>query len=215
MTARGARGTIVAILAAAAVAVAAPPAWAQNDSSVVLGVAVSTYYPSNPNVHDPVGIGLIGRLRRPSGIGATVGLDWFDAEVRSDVGGQQVQLGDVRLRPLMVGVSYTRQYAKFALSASVVGGWSFNSMRGSDAAAAAYRDRFGAPDASFHASNCLAWRPDASLWFELGNHFGAMVSLSYMGVRPTIVTSSRLGRREERVDVGAPMLTFAIAYGVF
>jgi hypothetical protein len=194
---------------------AAPALHAQNDSAIAVGVVVSTYLSPSSRATDLTGVGLVGRLRRGSGLGATVGLDWFDSEVKTEIGGQLTPLGKVRVRPLMVGVSYTRQYARYSLATSLVAGYSFNAIHSTDRGRAAYLERLGVADAGFHASNCFAWRQDFSFWYELGNHFGLLASLSYIGARPTVTTTSRLGRQSETINVGAPMLTFGVAYGVF
>ena len=192
-----------------------PAAFAQSDSAVAVGVAVSLYDATNPNAENPVGVGLIGRLRRGSGLGATVGLDWFKSNVRTEIGGELTPLGSLSIRPIMAGPSYSRQFAHFSVTASVVAGYAFNSIRNTDRAAAAYADRLGLAGAGFHVSNCFAWRPDFSFWYELGNHFGLMASVSYMGARPTVTTTTRLGSSSETINVSAPMLTLGFSYGVF
>ncbi|HEY3382866.1 MAG TPA: hypothetical protein VGK32_13910 [Vicinamibacterales bacterium] len=203
-------------LAVIAVCLAAvPAAHAQSDSALAVGVAVSIYDTTSANAKNPVGFGLVARLRRGSGFGATMGLDWFKSEIQTTIGGEQTPVGTVRIRPLMFGVSYARQYAKLSIGGSLVAGYAFNTLRETDRARAAYRDRLDVPDAGFHAANCFAWRPDVSLWYEMGNHIGVLASLSYIGARPTITTTSRLGRHDESVNVGAAMLTFGVVYGIF
>jgi hypothetical protein len=190
------------------------PVHAQSDSSVAVGVAVSMYDAANPNADNPVGVGLIGRLRRGSGLGATVGLDWFKSDVKVDVEGELTPLGRISLRPLMAGPAYTKQYAHFSVTASVVAGYTFNTIRSGSQAAARFT-ALGISNPTVSVGHCFVYRPDFSLWYELGNHFGLMASVSYMGARPTVTTSTRTGIRRETIDVGAPMLTLGFAYGIF
>jgi hypothetical protein len=205
-----------ALLAAIAfVLLSGPALHAQTDSSIGVGLALTLYDPANPMADHPTGIGLIGRLRRGSGLGATVGLDWFTSNVQAEIGGQPTPLGTMSIRPVMVGVSYIRQYHRYALSGGLVAGWSFNSLRQTAAEQAEYRDHAAAPDARLSISNCLAVRPDVTLWYELGHHLAVSASLSYMFARPTITATSALGQRADAVNLGATVFTFGFVYGVF
>jgi hypothetical protein len=216
----GARGVGRWLLPAAAaaliwLAVPAAPAWAQKDSVLVVGVATSIYEATDPHVDNPTGVGLVARLRRSSGVGFTVGLDWFKSNVYQDIDGTRTQVASLRMKPIMAGIALTRQYSQFAVSGSLVVGYSFNSIGATAAAQAAYA-RMGQPGTTFGISNCLAYRPDFSIWWELGNHFGLLTSVSYMGARPTLTTTSPTGGVSSRVvNTSAPMVTLGIAYGVF
>jgi hypothetical protein len=192
----------------------AAPAWAQKDSILTVGVAASIYDATDPHVDNPVGVGLVARLRRSSGIGVTVGLDWFKSDVHGDIGGVSTPLASLRIRPVMAGIALTRQYSQFAISGSLVVGYSFNSISSTGAAEAAYA-RIGRPGTTFDISNCLAYRPDFSIWWELGNHFGLLTSVSYMGARPALITTSPSGVSRSVVNVSAPMVTLGVAYGIF
>ena len=192
-----------------------PAAHAQSDASIAVGVALTLYDPANPEADHPAGVGLIARMRRGSGLGATVGLDWFKSEVQTEVGGQPVPLGTMNVRPLMVGMSYSRQYHRYAISGALVAGYAFNTLRQNGGTRAAYLDRLGVQDARLEISNCFAFRPDVTIWYELGHHFAASASIAYLFARPTVTTDSALGRRSSTVNLSATLLTFGFAYGVF
>jgi hypothetical protein len=209
-------GVVKTLLAAIFILLMFSPALhAQTDSSVAVGVALTFYDPTNPRANHPAGVGLVGRLRRGSGLGATVGLDWFTSEVQTEIGGQLAPLGTMSIRPLMVGVSYIRQYHRYAVSGGLVAGWAFNSLRQTGAEQTVYRDRLAMPDARLTIANCLTVRPDVTLWYELGHHFAASASVSYMLARPTVTTTSALGRRADTVNLSATVITFGFVYGVF
>jgi hypothetical protein len=204
--------------AAAAVSIClvvpAAPAWAQKDSILTVGVATSIYRATDEHVEDPVGVGLVARLRRPSGVGVTVGLDWYKSNVYEDIGGTRTQVASLKMRPIMAGIALTRQYSQFAVSGSFVIGYAFNSINGTGGAQSAYAS-LGRPGTTFAIGNSLAMRPDFSIWWEIGNHFGLLTSISYMASRPTLTTSSPSGVTSRVVNTSAPMLTLGIGYGVF
>ena len=192
-----------------------PAVRAQTDSSIGVGVAITFYDPANADQHHPTGVGLVGRLRRGSGLGGTVGMDWFTSDVRVEVGGQTTPAGRASIRPLMAGISYLRQFRRYAISTGVVGGWALNSLSQSDAQRAAYLGQAGLSDGRVSISNCLAVEPNVTFWYELGNHFAASASVAYMLARPTITASGPAGRRADRVNLSATVITFAVVYGVF
>jgi hypothetical protein len=192
-----------------------PSLYAQTDSSIAVGVALTFYDPANPDAHHPTGVGLVGRLRRGSGLGATVGMDWFTSDFQTNVGGQPTLVGRMTIRPLMAGVSYIRQFRRYAVSTGVVGGWAFNSLTESDAERTAYGESVGLPGASVSVSNCLAVEPNVTFWYELGHHFAASASVAYMLARPTLTATAAAGRRADTVNLSATVITFAVVYGVF
>lgn len=215
MTRNRLRGALTAIAALAALLGASPALYAQTDSSIAVGVAVTLYDPANAAANHPTGVGLIGRLRRGSGFGATVGMDWFNSDLRAEAGGQPTRVAHMSIRPLMAGVSYIRQFRRYAISAGVVGGWAFNSLSQSDAERSAYGASVGIPDARVSISNCLAVEPSVTFWYELGNHFATSASVAYMVARPTLTASGASGTRADRVNLSATVITFALVYGVF
>jgi len=178
-----------------------PALHAQTDSSIGVGVALTLYDPANPDAHHSTGVGIVGRLRRGSGLGATIGFDWFTSDVQVAVDGQPAALGTITIRPVMAGVSYIRQYRRYAISGAIVAGWSFNSIRQNGDLAT--------------ISNCPAVRPDVTVWYELGHHFAASASVSYMFSRPTVTTTRASGQRSGIVNLNATVITFGFVYGAF
>jgi hypothetical protein len=187
----------------------------QNDSVVGVGGGMSFFAATDPNVDTRPGLGLVGRLRRGTGLGFSLGFAWFTSDVRTDVEGEVVPLGAIAVRPVMAGASYTRQFHRFALTTGIVGGWSFNSIAQTPAQQKVYREAIGMPDASLTVSNTWVFKPGVTLWCELDNHFGAYASVGYSMVRPTVTTHSAGGQRGETVNLSAGVLAFGFSYGVF
>ncbi len=204
-----------ALAAVAALLLVSPALYAQTDSSIAVGVALTFYDPANADASHPTGFGLVGRLRRGSGLGATIGMDWFTSDLRADVGGQSTPVGHLTIRPFMAGVSYIRQFHRYAVSTGIVGGWAFNSLSQSDAERASYGTRVGIPGASVSISNCLAVEPNVTFWYELGHHFATSASVAYMVARPTLTARGPGGSRTDKVNLDATVITFALVYGVF
>jgi hypothetical protein len=192
----------------------AAPASAQKDSVVTVGGAFSVYRSTDEHVSSPWGVGIVMRLRRSSGFGGTIGFNWIRATVDEPASGQDAKLGTLLVRPLMAGVTYTRQYAHFAVGGSLVAGYAFCGLRETAGAAEALAS-VGQPGAVFTVSNAFVYRPSFSVWWELGNRFGLLTSVSYIATRPEITTTTPTGTSRRTVNFSAPFVTVGIGYGIF
>ena len=206
------KATLAAIVLVLAFGSAAP---AQTDSVVAVGVSVALPDPTSALADHHPGFGLVGRLRRGTGLGFSLGLGWFTSDVRTEVDGQLAPLGTMTIRPLLLGASYAWQFSRFAVSAGVVGGWSFNSLEQTPAQQRIYGNLVGMPDASVSVDNGWALRPGVTFWYELGHHFAAATSVSYMINRPTVTTRGAAGERRGAVNLSATVVSFGFLYGVF
>jgi hypothetical protein len=203
-----------ALLAVVCLLAGAAPASAQKDSVVTVGGAFSVYRSTDEHVSSPWGVGIVMRLRRSSGFGGTIGFNWIRVSVDGQVAGQDSTLGTLLVRPLMAGVTYTRQYARFAVGGSLVAGYAFCGLRETGGAANALAG-IGQPGAIFAVSNAFVYRPSFSVWWELGNRFGLLTSVSYMATRPEITTTTPAGTSRRTVNFSAPFVTVGIGYGIF
>ena len=203
------------LIAAVLLLACAPGARAQTDSVVAVGVSVALPVPESSLADHNRGFGVIGRLRRGTGLGFSLGLGWFTSDVQTELDGQLAPLGKMTIRPLMLGASYAWQFNRFAVSAGVVGGWSFNSLEQTPAQQRSYGELVGMPDASVTVDNGWALRPGVTFWYELGHHFAVSTSVGYMINRPTVTTRGAAGERRTTANLSATVVSFGFLYGVF
>lgn len=88
-----------------------------------------------------------------NGFRPTLGLNWFNTDLRE--GGRDREIGDLRVRPVMAGLNFTRISGRVAVNVSAVAGYSFNRARASAAPA-------GGTTLQFSAKNSFAARPALS-----------------------------------------------------
>jgi hypothetical protein len=143
--------------------------------------------------------------RGVSGVTA-VGLDWVQAELRSQAGGPDI-LTRVQIKPIMLGAGYTIASERTSLSASVVGGYAWNSLTVTDTGSAA-----GLP---VEVDNSLVWRPGVTLWRDVGNRTVLMISVGHVvtGLRLTVLNDGRLEKRSLRGDT--TIVRAGVAYKLF
>lgn len=204
------------LLVAAALPLAAPPALAQSDSSVALGLAFAVTSPTNTAAADHVRPALLLRLRGSSGLGPSVGFHWFATNVRTTIAGRQAYLGKVSIRPVMFGATFSRHFSRMAAGVSLQAGYAFTKVRNTGEARQEYARVFGSEHVGMHASNAFAWSTGFSTWFELGARCGLLASVGYVGVRPTVhVTAGDAGATRQRLNLGSVVTTFGLVFGVF
>jgi len=192
----------VSLAAMVCLVACALPASAQKDSVVTVGGAVSVYHSNDDMVESPWGIGLVARLRRQSGFGGTIGFNWIRASLDSESDGQRMT-GSLLVRPLMLGPVYTRQFAHFAVSGSFMVGYSFNGLREMDG------------PANYSVADAFICRPSVSVWWELGNRWGLLTSLSYLITEPELSTTTAAGTTRRTINLNAPFVTIGVGYGIF
>ncbi len=173
------------LLIVLAVALASTAA-AQTGARFSAGAGVTFYESTGRGIDDAVRLTPVLRGRR-SGFGPALGFNWLATEVvpRSTATGVR---GDLRVRPVMIGPSYTVVRGRVASSAAVVGGYSFNRI------AAIVAD--GSPAVTLRVANSLAWAPTATVAIDLSRRFGLVTQASYLVTRPTVTLRS--GELEDR-----------------
>lgn len=183
----------------------AAPAEAQTGARVSAGVGVTFYESTGRGIDDAVRLTPILRGRR-SGFGPALGFNWLATEIvpRSTAIGVR---GDLRVRPIMVGPSYTVVRGRVALSAAVVGGYSFNRV------AAIVPN--GGSAATLRVDNSLAWAPGATVAIDLSRRFGLVTQASYLVTRPRLTLRSGEFVDRSRWKADTLVVQFGVVVGLF
>jgi hypothetical protein len=150
------------------------------------------------------------------GWGWKFALNWFSADIERTVAGQNVQLGELHVRPVMGGYGYTQIFGKTAVSYNMLGGYAFGKFDGDDGAQALYRSLYGQQsDIKMRAHNTFALKPEISAWRELTEKVGLHAAVAYVIARPVVSIESPAGidRRTLRADM--LQLKIGVVYRVF
>jgi hypothetical protein len=206
----------VGALLATTMLIGAPPALAQTTGKFAIGAHVSKRASTSPDAHGNLGIGLLWRIgHSKTGFGWDWGLNWIGIDVDREIGGTATDLGELKLRPIMVGYGYTHVFGRTSISAKTLTGYAFASMNMSALAADAYRDRLGARAITAHAANTLVVKPEVSLWRDLSKKMGVRASIGYLIARPHIAVRSTLGEDKRRVNADMLMFKVGMVYSIF
>ena len=192
------------------------PALAQTTGKFAIGAHVSKRASTGPEAHGNLGIGLLWRIgHSKTGFGWDWGLNWVSVDVDRSIGGTATDLGELKLRPIMVGYGYTHVFGRTSISAKTLTGYAFTSMNMSSLANDAYRDRLGARTITADASNTLVLKPEVSLWRDLSEKIGVRASVGYLIARPHIAVRSTLGEDKRRVNADMLMFKVGMVYSIF
>jgi hypothetical protein len=173
---------------------------------LAIGASVNTRQSSDDSLTAGMTLGPLFRLGSGRGLGLTVGLSWFKADLALD--SSPGPLGRITVRPVMGGASYTfTDQHRWSLGASLVGGMAFNSFTLKETTA---RDVL-----ALEVDNSLAIRPGVSLWVDLNSRVALNVFTGYVITRPrmTFLEDGQFARRTVRADTA--VVNLGMAYKVF
>ena len=163
-----------------------------------------------------LGPGLLWRFGTPKpGFGFHWGLNWYAVKLERPIGGAVTELGELHVRPIMAGYGYTRVIKRYVVTAAMLGGYAFGTIKISDPAEAAYRRTLGVPSAEANATNTLVLKPEIGVWYDITRKVFLNVNAGYMMARPDveIVTAVSTERRKARADQF--ILKVGVVYSIF
>ena len=163
-----------------------------------------------------LGPGLLWRFggAKP-GWGFHWGLNWYAVKLERPIGGSLTELGELHVRPIMAGYGYTKVIRRYSITADMLGGYAFGSIKISDPALTAYRRAFDVPSAEANATNTLVIKPEIGVWYDVTKKVYVNVNAGYMLARPdvAIVTAAGADTRTARADQF--ILKVGVVYSIF
>jgi hypothetical protein len=197
----------------------APNAHAQNIDDAVnhvgLGVGMTFYNPTDNDAQTSQGIAVAYRWHSfHSGWGPTVGLDWHSTNFNQTLGDLNAPLGSLRMRAVLGGFGHTRRIKRFAASANVSAGYSFNGFTVSNDAFPRFATA-GVSLVTADVDNSWVVRPGVTAWYDVHKHVGVGVGAAYMVNRPNATITTASGTVEQRLKADAVELTAGVTFGLW
>lgn len=180
-------------------------ALAQTEGRISVGASVTVNNTPDGDVDSAVSAGPLVRLNPRRGWRPAGALNWFRADLRHPDNGEA--FADLRVRPLMAGVSYTIGSGAVLTSFSIVGGPSFNRAR--------FNTDVAGP-ATIDAENSIAVRPGISVTWTVRPRVGIVGFGGYLINRPDVLYrdgSGREFRNEWKAD--SVVLSIGAVYSIF
>jgi hypothetical protein len=183
---------------------AAPHASAQVITNLAkrggIGGSVGGYFTFDDEVNVGPGFGINAGLAPAPGFGPTLGFGWYQGDLTLSGVSGDVEVGRLRVRPLMAGVGYTWVKDKVAMGVSINAGISFNSIRLNDQ----YRTLFGpGTEVRVDASNSFAVRPQLRVEYAVARKVGVYSSAGLFFTEFDNVIETPVGRFENEWDASS------------
>jgi hypothetical protein len=198
----------LSILIAAAILCAASPVFAQTEGRFSVGASITVNSTTDADVGSATTFGPLVRLNPRKGWGPAGAFNWFRPELQDPAGGSG-DFAQLRVRPLMAGVSYTVGSEAVLISFSVVGGPSFNK-------AEFHGSYITGAGESIDAENSIAVRPGVGVTWTVARRVAVIGFTGYLVNRPDIVYRDRFGQEiNNRWKADAVVLSVGVVYSVF
>lgn len=192
----------------------ATPAFAQLEGSLTVGVGISTIRPSAPELSTRAKVRpSFGRV--PSrGWGATLALNWFEADVAGDFIGVDGRLGTVTIRPLMLGVGYTWLAGRMGISPSVLAGPALNTLDIDDDLEG-HVETVGSRFEANAGTVSVAVRSGVSVTYAVTPRVGLTAFGGYLYNRPSFTLRTSGGETQTRWSAGGAIFSAGLVVSFF
>ena len=172
---------------------------------LAVGLTAGSSHPTSDGLDSAWSIGPLVRLGSGTGFGLAIGFDWYRTSMAP--ADPATASSDLRVRPVMAGLSYTVAAGPVSISPSIVGGYAFNSVNAPD------EGRVGR--LAVDAGNSFAWRPAVSMWVNTSGRTAAYVSVGHVRTSPTVtfIEEGRIDRRS--LPAHTTVVSVGLAYTVF
>ena len=181
-----------------------------------IGVGIAHYNPTSDQGHTSQGIVVAYRWHSfHSGWGPTVGLDFHSTDFDQTLGGLNAPLGTYRMRAVLAGYGYTQHVGgRFAASANMTGGYSFNNFNVDRNAGPTFAGA-GVSLVGVHVDNSWVLKPCVAAWYDVLSHVGVGVSAAYLVARPEQTITTAAGIQQQQLKTDAFQLSVGVTFGVW
>jgi hypothetical protein len=171
----------------------APTAHAQlasADARFSVGIAVDRLFTLDGDANDTWGVGPVFRIGPDrGGWGPAFGFAWFEADLPASVGGVTGDFAQLKVRPVMGGVSYTIRRGPWSYDIGMTVGWTFNSAKLLPAAER-YFESVDAGPVDVEVTNSFAARPRLRVYYDTSTRVALMGAAGVLFVDPEVTLRS-------------------------
>jgi hypothetical protein len=190
----------------ALIVAAAAPALAQTKGRIGVGLGLSVASPRD-GTQTVVSVTPLTRVPPRNGWRSTIGLNWMTTEVEV----QDVEIYQLRFRPLMGGISYTHVSGRSAVIGSLVAGPSFNRIR-------LHEEQWPAGTTA-DIDNSFAARVGSAYNYSVTDRVGVQVFGAYLVNRPEMEIRTPGGGSggvpTRRFKADTPIFSVSAVYSLF
>jgi hypothetical protein len=138
----------------------------------------------------------------------------YSTLVSGAVLGEDMEIGDIRVRQLLVGADYKMPRGKWTWSVGATAGMAVNRLK----TAASFRDRVihqTNADVVTDIHNGFAFSPRVKGWYDINRRVALMIESSYNYARPQLTIRTSAGDLSRQLNADALILKAGVVYGVW
>jgi hypothetical protein len=195
------------ILIACALLFTTSAAFAQTEGRVSVGASVTVNNTTDSEVASTTTVGPLIRLNPHKGWGPAGAFNWFRADLDNPAGGDN-DFARLRVRPIMLGVSYTVGSSSVLTSFSIVAGPSFNK--------AEFDKDYVSTGESIDADTSFAVRPGVGVTVTVAPRVAIVGFGGYLINRPDVTYRNRAGLElKDQWKADAVVISVGVVYSLF
>lgn len=142
-------------------------------------------------------------------------LSSFGSRVSSQLGSREMAVGDVKLRPLMLGLDYKMPRGKWNWATGMSAGWALNNIETRWEYRARAFDAAGVADLWVDVHNSFVWGPRLKGWYDMNRRLSLMVESAYLVTRPRLDVRAHGIVSTRRLNADAFIVKAGFVYGIF
>ena len=139
----------------------------------------------------------------------------FSSEIAHGFAGATLPVGDVHVRPFMVGVDYKLPRGRWEWSIGMAAGWAVNGVDVGPDHAARAASVLGTTDLWVDIHNSVAWGPRLQAIYDVNDRVSFIMNTSYVSTRPRLDVRADGRFSTTRLNADALMLTFGVVYAIY
>lgn len=142
-------------------------------------------------------------------------LSSFSSQVSSQLGPRELPVGDVKVRPLMIGIDYKMPRGKWNWAAGMSAGWALNQVETPGEYQRGVAEAVGVQDLWVDVHNSLVWGPRIKGWYDRDRRISYLIEAAYLVTRPALDLRANGVTTTRRLNADALIVKVGVVYGIF
>lgn len=139
----------------------------------------------------------------------------YSSRVSSQLGAREMRVGEIKVKPIMLGLDYKMPRGKWNWAAGMAVGWAMNSIDLPWEDRASATDAVGASDLWADVHNTLVWGPRLKGWYDVDRRLSYMAEAGYLVHRPEIDVRANGRLSTRRLNADGFVIKAGVVYGIF
>jgi hypothetical protein len=181
-------------------------------AGLALGPGLDVVVPTNGRASVAAVPRLSIRFASREGWAPTIGFGWFDTGIDGDQFGGSRRIGELQIRPIMLGARYTWVREAISYDVSGTAGWSFSDFDLDGDVAETLR---GQEPIRAEANTSVAWKIQGGVWYDYTDRVAFRGTIAYFRCTPEVTLTYGGQSRRFSQSANAIQLGASVVYRIF